>query len=137
MGVVKEEGCSVNGKCKANPKKKWPFESQGYEWTEDCKTFEPVPDGFVYDSFGSYYLVKDTAQCDVTCATSSPTVTPVAPEGPTASPTVGPEISGCYMGGRCNGNHGCCDCGMTKDACDAEDYTWSNGCKPICFEGSD
>lgn len=145
--VVKDAGCLIDGECKARPKKKWGCENhQGGVgvWSEDCKTREPVPDGFVYDSFGSYYLVKDTSQCDVTCATSSPTVTPVAPEGPTPSPTVGPAISGCYRGGRCTGQHGCCDCDVTEVACkaaaDAVDTMkpiWSSGCKDICFEGTD
>lgn len=98
-------------------------------WTTECSTTKSIKNGFVYDSFGSYYLVKDLSQCSVECATSSPTES-----GATKSPEL--RIPGCYTGGCCGGQHGCCDCAITEDECPATEGapgTWLNdGCGGIC-----
>lgn len=170
-------GCVTKNDGKCHPelnKKKCRKEKKKTKWSDKCVVH--TPNGFVYDSFGSYYLVKDIKQCEVTCATESPTATP-APvaekkvtgcyRGGECKGTHGccdcsikkaedcvttgendaifsqgcvgicidnkPEvISGCYMGGKCNGAHGCCDCEMTEEACTAEELSFSDGCAPIC-----
>merc|ERR1712194_927869 len=84
-------------KCKKNKKWIWNVNAK----CSNATTTTAVEDGFVYDSFGSYYLVKDTAQCDA-CGTedpTSPTVSPVAEDV---------KVFGCYRGGQCGeNNHGC------------------------------
>lgn len=128
-----------NGKC---PKKKYnekQCERNKWIWDVNAECLNvtmttTVEDGFVYDSFGSYYLVKDTAQCDVACGTedpASPTVSPVAEDV---------KVFGCYRGGQCGENgHGCCDCSIKSEqecADSGKDWTnkpiWSDGCKEIC-----
>jgi len=123
-------GCKKGGKCKSSS---WGGEkkcnNKGGEWTEECAEIIFIKDGFVYDSFGSYYLVKDTSDCTVECATDSPTET-----GQTLSPEL--KISGCYFGGRCEETHGCCDCEIkTEDACTTNDVPgqWSSDCRDICL----
>jgi len=116
-----EEGCK---KGKNNCKPEWnkkKCDKKGGEWTDECSRTEYTPNGFVYDSFGSYYLVKDNSQCNVQCSTANPSST-LAPET---------KVSGCYTGGLCNGAHGCCDCTMTEETCNA---IWTDGCRPICFD---
>jgi len=124
-----EDGCKKKGKCKSNWDRKKCARNKG-KWTEECGKVEQTQDGFVYDSFGSYYLVKDLSQCHVECATSAPTVT-----GQTKAPEL--KVPGCYTGGRCKGCHGCCDCGMTEAECDDSSSgmggLWQDdGCRPIC-----
>jgi len=134
------ETCTFkNGKCPKKTQNKKQCERKKWIWDVNAKcsnatTTTTVEDGFVYDSFGSYYLVKDTAQCDVACGTEDPT-----------SPTVSPvaenvKVFGCYRGGQCGENaHGCCDCSIKSEqecADSGKDWTtkpiWSGGCKEIC-----
>jgi len=101
--------------------------------TMECKNVVSQPNGFVYDSFGSYYLVQNVSDCTVTCPTKSPTASPV--KAPVA-------VWGCYRGGKCGENaHGCCDCTIKSEqdcAKTGEEWTvkpiWSKGCKGICKE---
>jgi len=100
-------------------------DSKGGIWmSPECETTEFVQDGFVYDSFGSYYLVEDMAVCHVECATDAPTVT-----GHTLHPEL--KVPGCYTGGDCLGAHGCCDCYMTEEEC-TQGIWLDDGCRPIC-----
>jgi len=59
----------VNDKKKCKKNKKWIWDVNAK--CSNATTTTTVEDGFVYDSFGSYYLVKDTAQCDA-CGTEDP-----------------------------------------------------------------
>lgn len=116
-------GCLWRDKCRKNFTRK-KCDNKGGEWSIDCG--KEIPDGFVYDSFGSYYLVKDLSQCHVDCATASPTEADF-----TKSPEL--KVPGCYKGGRCEGRNGCCDCQMDEEDC--TDGLWQeDGCRPICFD---
>ena len=126
-----------NGKCSKKNQKQ--CERSKWIWDTNTKctnttTTTTVEDGFVYDSFGSYYLVKDTTQCDVACGTEDPinsTLSPVAEDV---------NIFGCYRGGQCGENaHGCCDCSINpaQECADSGNVwttkpIWSGGCKDIC-----
>jgi len=128
-----------NGKCPKKTQNEKQCERKKWIWDVNAECLNvtmttTVEDGFVYDSFGSYYLVKDTAQCDVACGTedpTSPTVSPVAEDV---------KVFGCYRGGQCGENgHGCCDCSIKSEqecADSGKDWTnkpiWSDGCKEIC-----
>merc|ERR1740121_563799 len=103
--------------------------------TKECKKVISNPNGFVYDSFGSYYLVKSTEECSITCPSTAPSDTPL----PTNDPVEEEKVWGCYRGGKCKNTHGCCDCSIkTEKDCDESkgDSTltpiWSSGCKGIC-----
>jgi hypothetical protein len=120
--VLHENGCKKGNKCKDWTEKK--CNKKGGEWSSECGTEELVPDGFVYDSFGSYYLVRNNAQCHVECSTG-------APSSQDATPPPENVITGCYQGGQCGGAHGCCDCNMTEETCNG---IWTDGCAPICIE---
>ena len=123
-----EHGCmSSKGKCKPKMNRKR-CEKKAGTWTEECPVIHREENGFVYDSFGSYYLVKDTDQCKVTCATDAPS---------TADQTPSPEaaVSGCYRGGQCGSSHGCCDCSIKDEESCTENENpgiWSDGCRGIC-----
>lgn len=118
---LKPKGCVLDGECTQDGF--GACAGLGGVWSRECNKIKYTPDGFVYDSFGSYYLVQDMADCDVECATDAPTVT-----GQTRSPELRTE--GCYQGGVCNGSHGCCDCSMTEDECTLG--TWLLDCGDIC-----
>lgn len=120
--VLREKGCRKKEKCKDWDEEK--CDKKEGEWTSDCGSTESVPDGFVYDSFGSYYLVKDNALCNIDCGTD-------APSSDDATPSPDTSVSGCYTGGACGGSHGCCDCSMTEETCDG---IWTDGCLPICID---
>lgn len=120
--VLYEKGCKKNGECNDFTKKK--CSKKGGQWTKQCARVEHIQDGFVYDSFGSYYLVQSNDQCNVECETG-------APSSSDATPSPESLVSGCYQGGDCGGAHGCCDCSMTEDTCNG---IWSDGCREICIE---
>jgi len=63
--------------------------------------------------------------------TSSPTPKPdVTTSSPTPKP---PDVPGCYMGGRCNGNYNCCDCEMAQFECDYPPKAfWKADCGDFC-----
>lgn len=119
---VIEMGCKKKNDCKTEWDEK-KCDKKGGEWTDECSRIEYIPDGFVYDSFGSFYLVKDNAQCNIGCSTD-------APSSVDATPAPEANVWGCYTGGACNGSHGCCDCTMTEETCNG---VWTDGCRPICF----
>jgi len=127
LSKTSKGGGEKDTQCKQDWSKKKCSKGGGKMDTE-CGAIKTIPNGFGYDSFGSYYLVKDTNDCDVECATDSPTIT-----GQTLSPEL--QISGCYQGGRCEGSHGCCDCDIdTEEACAEEDPgSFSQGCRNICY----
>ena len=155
-----------NGKCPKNKVNEKQCERNKWIWDVNAKcsnvtTTTTVEDGVVYDSFGSYYLVKDTAQCDVACGTEDPTSPTLSPStSPTVyptstspivspssteyvnstSPTVSPvaedvKVFGCYRGGQCGENsHGCCDCSIkSEQECADSGKDWTT--KPIWSGG--
>lgn len=122
QSVLYEKGCKKSNQCKPWTKKK--CNKKGGDWTKQCGRVEHIEDGFVYDSFGSYYLVRSNDDCNVACSTG-------APSSSDATPSPESLVSGCYQGGDCNGEHSCCDCSMTQDTCNG---IWSDGCRPICLE---
>jgi len=128
--------CIHKGKCKTNWMKKR-CSNKGGNWTKNDECHKVISDsnGLAYDSFGSYYLVKDTNDCDVTCPTT----------GPTPVPTNGTDVEdiaawGCYRGGQCGEiANGCCDCSIdTEEECaeTGKDWTtkpiWLSSCGSIC-----
>jgi len=129
-GEMSSKGCKEDaGDCNSNVNRRKCL-NMGGKWTKECPRIKSTPNGFVYDSFGSYYLVKNMDSCNVECSTTSPTSS-----GETMSPEL--KVTGCYMGGRCKGCHGCCDCGQTEEECNDSESgsggTWQDdGCRPIC-----
>merc|ERR1712086_51252 len=107
------------------------------EWSDKC--IVSTPNDFVYDSFGSYYLVKDPSECVVVCATDSPTETPDPNE--VVKKKEEEKVTGCYRGGACKGKHGCCDCTIkTVDECvdtGVNSAMISTGCAPICIKNKE
>lgn len=126
-----EYGCKLNGKCRPKADEAW-CDRKGGRWGGECGEVEYVRNGFVYDSFGSYYLVQNMEDCSVTCATDAPTT-----ENHTRNPEL--RVPGCYFGGCCEGTNGCCDCTIdNEDDCDAADiagFFLLDGCGPICKKG--
>jgi len=126
QGVLYEKGCKKKGSCNNDWSKKKCSKKDG-EWTKKCEWVDHIENGFVYDSFGSYYLVQDNEQCNVECSTGAPSSSDATPNPETL-------VTGCYQGGACNGAHGCCDCSMTEETCNG---TWTDGCREICIEPPD
>jgi len=152
-GCVKtKENSEHGGKCKKKWNKTKCAKKDGYAWSDQCALEKHQKENaFVYDSFGSYYLVQDRKQClqqstgDYCPDVERPDPSNNPNEGdPTVPPTPTPR-SGCYRGGRCGeGTHGCCDCALNEKECKAsgvdDDGTvwitqpiWSNGCGAICL----
>lgn len=61
-----EEGCKKDGECKEALTKKMCEDAEG-DWTDECSRSKYIKNGLVYDSFGSYYLVKDVSDCSIEC----------------------------------------------------------------------
>lgn len=61
-----EEGCQKDGECKGALTKSM-CEDAGGDWTDECSRSKYIKNGYVYDSFGSYYLVKDLSDCNIEC----------------------------------------------------------------------
>jgi len=61
-----EEGCKKDGECKEALTKKMCEDAEG-DWTDECSRSKYIKNGLVYDSFGSYYLVKDVSACSIEC----------------------------------------------------------------------
>lgn len=129
-------GCQTTkkGKTKCNDKyDEKQCAKKGGVWTEECAMNVVIPNGFVYDSFGSYYLVDDVDKCPADYCEDDATDSPV-----TGRPTTSDkQIYGCYRGGVCRNKHGCCDCDLTEETCvkiAPEDFDpiWSSGCVNIC-----
>lgn len=65
--VQDNKGCKKDGECKP-ALSRMKCSSAGGEWVDECPRIKFVKDGFVHNSIGSYYLVKDIAQCYVDCS---------------------------------------------------------------------
>lgn len=63
-----EEGCKKDDECKVALTKKMCEDADG-EWTDECSRTKYIKNGLVFDSFGSYYLVKDVSDCSIECPT--------------------------------------------------------------------
>ena len=64
--VDQSSGCKKDNRCKPGLGKQRCL-GMGGEWTEECPRTKYVKEGFLYDSFGSHYLVQDVAKCNVQC----------------------------------------------------------------------
>ncbi len=64
--IEEDSGCQKNGECKPGLGRQ-KCKLAGGNWTEDCPRTKYVSDGFLYDTFGSYYLVKEATQCNHQC----------------------------------------------------------------------
>jgi len=116
-------GCEKNGKCKTEWNENKCTRKDG-TWTDTC-VVKRIADGFVYDSFGSYYLVKTPDECTLTCDTDE-----------SGDPDPEENVTGCYRGGQCLGANGCCDCSIKDEqSCvsNANPGILSDGCRPICL----
>jgi len=65
--VQDNKGCKKDGECKP-ALSRMKCSSAGGEWVDECPRIKFVKDGFVHNSIGSYYLVKDIEQCYVDCS---------------------------------------------------------------------
>ena len=65
--IQETTGCKQkDGECKPGLGKSR-CKNGGGTWSEECPRTKYVSDGFLYDTFGSYYLVKDIAKCKADC----------------------------------------------------------------------
>lgn len=67
--VAQSSGCKKDNRCKPGLGKQRCL-GMGGEWTDECPRTKYVKEGFLYDSFGSYYLVQNISKCNVQCPDS-------------------------------------------------------------------
>jgi len=134
---IRDGGGQMGGEeiCKINIKKatcdRRESRGQPYKWKGGVCNPVKVDDAFVYDSFGSYYLVNEPTKCGCVAVTDPPVATPSTQSPSTQSPQN--TNVGCYGGGQCEGINGCCDCTITTEEDCKDGIFYSNGeCDPIC-----
>lgn len=64
--IPESSGCQKDGECRPGLGQQ-KCKLAGGIWTEECPRTRYINDGFMSDTFGSYYLVKDPSQCDIDC----------------------------------------------------------------------
>lgn len=64
--IEEDSGCQKNGVCKPGLGIQQ-CKLAGGAWTKECPRTKYVSNGFLYDTYASYYLVKDASQCNIEC----------------------------------------------------------------------